>query len=195
MSLFLLILSIYCFPSAGPQSGESKNIEIGRNPLGSETVSSIKNIDSLTSGFFSQTIAVDAPHSYAIHSIAFNVNHTFDYRIMDDRFRDIDVYQGTWIYRNDSVRIVVEKKWIARASSEHPLENSNRRATNNSEVKYTWVEGSSRYYPFLKDHLVYKYKQYQGGQVCFPLRYQSQDCLLKSSSSFLHELNFVNERN
>lgn len=160
MSVFLLLLGIYCFPSASLHPTESVKIVIGGNPLGLEIGNSIKEIDSLTSGFFSQTIAVDAPHSYAMHSIAFNVNHTFDYRIMDDRFRDIDVYQGTWVYRNDSVRIVVEKKWIARAISEQALENTNGRVASISEIEFTWVEGSSRYYPFLKDHLVYKYKHY-----------------------------------
>ena len=189
IGVFLLLLSLF-INSCTQQNfvNISKSKSVGDIYLASNNRDSLNIIDSLTTGFFSQSFAVDAPHSNAIHSIAFYRTNMFDYRIMDERYSQIDIYQGTWIYVNDSIRISIDNKWVADYNWESILDSTEQIIGKKPKIDTTWSEGSSGYYRFLKDILTYNYNEYRGGTVCFPKRYQTQNCLLKTTTSFLHEL-------
>ena len=89
IGVFLLLLSLF-INSCTQQNfvNISKSKSVGDIYLASNNRDSLNIIDSLTTGFFSQSFAVDAPHSNAIHSIAFYRTNMFDYRIMDERYKE-----------------------------------------------------------------------------------------------------------
>lgn len=185
-----LLLSILFFFSCVPKTSSN----IGKIPANtnlssvSNTIDSQNIIDSLTSGYFSQSFLVDAPHSTAEHSIAFYKNRTFDYRIMDERYPAIDIYQGKWVYQNDSIRISIDKKWTAEYNWESMEDSTGQEIGRKPLIERAWSEGSSHYYAFSEDILSYSFNKYRGGTICFPRRYQTRSCLLKTRNSFLHEI-------
>lgn len=149
---------------------------------------SLHILDSLTTGYFQQSFLVDAPHSTAEHSIVFHKNHRFDYMILDNRYKEVDLYKGAWTYSNDSINISVAEKWTTSYSIENILDSSDRVIAAKLVINPGWKKGSAGYYTLSKDVLTYSYNAYRGGTVCFPKRGLSQHCFLKTTGSFMHEI-------
>lgn len=148
-------------------------------------------LDSLTRGFFSQSFQVDAPYSNAIHSIAFYKDSTFDYRILDERYGNMDFYKGIWIYSNDSIRISVQESYSTDYTTVDVFDSIGKIIGQQILIGKYHSREPIGYYGFSKDVLAYSYNRFRGGTLCFPKRYDdgflSQNCLLKTSHSFLHE--------
>ena len=67
---------------------------------------------NITSGFYTANFLVDAPHYQSMHSVIFNKDYTFDYRILDEDEGIMDIYKGKWYdMQNDTLYIAIKSEW------------------------------------------------------------------------------------